>query len=88
MVKIPQLMISIVQEIITTIFLDHSLEGKSFLTNYVVLLIYSTSLTLLSFVIFNNSVKKARDSISCSYGQHINGFAAILEEEHAQQLAS
>ncbi|KAL6332693.1 hypothetical protein AAG906_010033 [Vitis piasezkii] len=36
---------------------------------------------------FLGSHEKARDAIFYSYRRHINGFAAILEEEHAAEIA-
>lgn len=34
------------------------------------------------------SIKKAKDAIFYSYTRHINGFAAILEDEEAAALSS
>lgn len=42
----------------------------------------------LQFYNFKDSVEEAKHSISSSYFQYINGFAAVLEEEHAEQLES
>jgi hypothetical protein len=35
-----------------------------------------------------HSEEKAKDAIIYSYNKHINGFAAILEDEEAAQIAS
>lgn len=46
---------------------------------------------LFSFVgvnLFSDSKEKAKDSIIYSYKRHINGFAAVLEEEDASEIAS
>lgn len=42
----------------------------------------------LQFYNFKDSVEEAKHSISSSYFQYINDFAAVLEEEHAEQLES
>lgn len=35
-----------------------------------------------------NSIEKAKEAIFYSYTRHINGFAAILEDEEAEELSS
>ena len=53
-----------------------------------------TSRLLLIFLVFDlvlmlfNSHEKARNAIFYSYDRHINGFAAVLEEEEAEAISS
>lgn len=39
-------------------------------------------------VLFCLSHEKAKEAVMYSYNKHINGFAALLEEEDASEIAS
>lgn len=84
-------MISIEQELNTMNFLDHSWEGGGFVNNsngVFFLFPSSVSINIFFYIIFLNSVDEAAGLIFHSYGRYINGFGAVLEEEHAKQIAS
>lgn len=61
---------------------SHGLSPSSADLNYATKSHYS----LLSSIL--GSYEKAKDAIFYSYNRHINGFAAILEDEEAEELAS
>lgn len=43
---------------------------------------------VLKLLCFCNSHEKAKEAVMYSYNKHINGFAALLEDEEASKIES
>lgn len=69
------------------IFWDLSWEGTEFCYSSALFLVSSCGIhNQVSFTLHSN--EKAKDAMFYSYNKNINGFAAILEEEEAAEIAS
>lgn len=82
-----RLLISIAWQIPIMIFWDLSWEGTEFWNSSALFLVSSCGIhNQVSFTLHSN--EKAKDAMFYSYNKNINGFAAILEEEEAAEIAS
>lgn len=43
---------------------------------------------IVNLIFFIHSTEKAKEAIFYSYNKYINGFAAILDEDEAKEIAS